>query len=88
MGSELRVGVITIDPTFQSDSLWAVEVQQGGEGAAFCVVLQQVFHQGERWSIPLLDMLPPVASLKPRQRHRDITDSYVSQWWIYTIVCL
>lgn len=67
------MGVITRDLTFQSDSLRAVEVQQGGEGAAICVVLQQVFHQGERWSVPLLDMLPPVASLKTMataQRHR------------------
>lgn len=61
------------DLTFQSDDLWAVEVQQGGQGAAVCVVLQQVFHQGERWSAPLLRMLPPVASLKPWQWHKDIT---------------
>lgn len=66
-------GYIVVVPTFQSDGLWAVEVQQGGQGTAVCVVLQQVLHQGERWSAPLLGMLPPVASLKPWQRHKDIT---------------
>lgn len=48
-------------------------MQQGGQGAAVCVVLQQVFHQGERWGAPLLSMLPPVASLKPWQWHKYIT---------------
>lgn len=46
VGSEWSMNAVTGGPTFQSDGLWAVEVQQGGEGAAFRVVLQQVFHQG------------------------------------------
>lgn len=58
--------------TFQPDGLWAVKVQQGSEGAAVCVVLQQVLHQGERRNAPL-SMLPPVPGLKPWQRHKDIT---------------
>lgn len=58
--------------TFQSDGLRAVEVQQRSQGAAICVVLQQVFHQGERRRAPL-GMLLPVASLKPWQQHRDIS---------------
>lgn len=67
-------------PTFQSDDCGAVEVQQGGQGTAVCVVLQQVLHQGERGSTPLLSVLFPIASLKPwqRQRHR----LYVSLGWI------
>lgn len=58
--------------TFQPDGLWAVKVQQGSEGAAVCVILQQVLHQGERRNAPL-SMLLPVPGLKPRQRHKDIT---------------
>lgn len=69
-----------VDLTFQSDNLRAVEVQQGGQGTAVCVVLQQVLHQGERWSAPLLSMLHPVASLKPWQRHKDITYGICVIW--------
>lgn len=60
-------------PTFQSDGLRAVEVHQCGQGTAVRVVLQQVLHQGERRGVPLLGELLPVASLKPWQRHKDIT---------------
>lgn len=69
-----RVGVVSVGkrahPTFQSDDRGAVEVQQGGQGTAVRVVLQQVLHQGERGSAPLLRVLFPVASLKPWQRQR------------------
>lgn len=51
--------------TFQPDDRGAVEVQQGGQGAAVRVVLQQVLHQGERGGVPLMSMLLPVAGLKP-----------------------
>lgn len=57
-------------PTFQSDDCGAVEVQQGGQGTAVGVVLQQVLHQGERGRAPLLSLLFPTASLKPWQRQR------------------
>lgn len=60
----------TDDLTFQTEDLRAVEVQQRGQGAAVCVVLQQVLHQGERWSAPLL--LPPVVSLKPWQQYNGV----------------
>lgn len=70
-------------PTFQSDGLWAVEMQQGGQSTAVCVVLKQVLHQGERWRAPLLGMIPPAESLKPWQQHKDTT--YVSSGWISTV---
>lgn len=69
--------------TFQSDDCGAVEVQQGGEGTAVGVVLQQVLHQGERGSAPLLSVLFPIASLKPWQRQR--YRLYVSSGWIRTV---
>lgn len=69
--------------TFQSDDCGAVEVQQGGEGTAVGVVLQQVLHQGERGSAPLLSVLFPIASLKPWQRQRYCL--YVSSGWIRTV---
>lgn len=51
--------------TFQPDDRGAVEVQQGGQGAAVRVVLQQVLHQGERGGVPLVSVLLPIAGLKP-----------------------
>lgn len=56
--------------TFQSDDRGAVGVQQGGQGTAVCVVLQQVLHQGEQGSAPLLSLLLLIASLKPWQPQR------------------
>lgn len=70
-------------PTFQSDDCGAVEVQQGGQGTAVRVVLQQVLHQGERGSAPLLSVLFPVASLKPWQRQR--YRLYVSLGWTRSV---
>ncbi|TNN67811.1 hypothetical protein EYF80_021965 [Liparis tanakae] len=64
-----------VGPTFQSDGLWAVDVQQGGQSTAVRVVLQQVLHQGERRRAPLLGRIPPVESLKPWQQHKDTTSS-------------
>lgn len=69
--------------TFQSDDCGAVEVQQGGQGTAVCVVLQQILHQGERGSAPLLSVLFPIASLKPWQRQR--YRLYVSSGWIHAV---
>lgn len=48
-------------------------MQQRGQRAAVRVVLQQVLHQGERRSAPLLSVLLPVARLKQWQRRKDIT---------------
>lgn len=69
--------------TFQSDDCGAVEVQQGGQGTAVCVVLQQILHQGERRSAPLLSVLFPIARLKPWQQQR--YHLYVSSRWIRTV---
>lgn len=57
--------------TFQSDDCGAIEVQQSGQGTAVCVVLQQVLHQGERGSAPLVSVLFPIASLKDKDTLMD-----------------
>lgn len=92
--TERADGRSQLSPTFQSDGLRAVEVQQGSEGAAVCIILQEVLHQGEWRNVPL-SMLSPVPGLKPWQRHKDITlmchrgghVQFTEDWWKHQNVC-
>lgn len=56
--------------TSEADDGGAVEVQQGGEGAAICAVLQEVVHRGDPGNRPGQSLLLPIPCLEQIDIHQ------------------